>query len=47
MNEKIKIVRDELFRALNAPGKFRLKIIKIIFPEMIKVAEVLRNYYWQ
>ena len=37
---------NELDKALNAPGKIRLIIIKWIFPEMIAVANKLRKAYW-
>ena len=38
---------NELDKALNAPGKIRLIIIKWIFPEMITVANKLRETYWR
>ncbi len=46
MCEKESKLTKELSNALNAPGKLRLKIIKIIFPEIIKVAKTLRDFYW-
>ena len=39
-------VIDKLDKALNAPGRWRHKIIKWIFPEIIDVANELRKYYW-
>jgi len=40
-------VTEELFKALNAPKRFRLKIIKIIFPEIVGVAKSLKDFYWK
>lgn len=42
-----KKIIDKLDKALNAPGRWRLKIIKWIFPEIIEVANQLRKYYWR
>ncbi len=38
---------DKLDIALNAPGWWRHKIIKWIFPEMVDVSNELKRYYWK
>jgi len=40
-------VTEGFFKALNAPERFRLRIIKIIFPEIMEAAKVLREFYWK
>ena len=37
----------KLDKALLTPKRWRLKIIKWIFPEIIDVANELRKYYWR
>lgn len=44
MNKKL---IGKLDKALNAPGRWRRKIIKWIFPEIMEVANQLRRYYWR
>ena len=44
--KRVKAVEEELFIALNAPGRVRLWLIKRLFPEIVKVAEKLRGVYW-
>ena len=39
-------VIEELDKAFNSPGKIRVKLIKLIFPEIIEVADKLREAYW-
>lgn len=38
---------SKLDKALVAPRRWRLKIIKWVFPEIIDVANELRKYYWR
>jgi hypothetical protein len=40
-------VEDTLFKALNAPGRLRLRLIRLIFPEIVPVANEMREWYWQ
>ena len=42
----MKKVIDELDKAFNAPKRWRRKLIKFIFPEIMAVANALREYYW-
>ena len=39
-------ILDKLDKALLAPKRWRLKLIKWIFPEICDVADALREYYW-
>lgn len=39
-------VLDKIFQALLKPKGIRLKLLKWLFPEIVKVAEKLRKYYW-
>ncbi|KKL21767.1 hypothetical protein LCGC14_2442150 [marine sediment metagenome] len=43
----LKEIEDVLFKALNTPGKLRLRLIKWLFPEMIVVAKKLQDFYWK
>lgn len=43
----MKKIITKLDKALNAPRRWRRKIIKWIFPEIIEVANQLRKYYWK
>lgn len=45
-SDETKEIIDELFAALMAPGSTRLRLIKWLFPEIVKVAEKLRQFYW-
>lgn len=39
-------VIKELDKALNAPKRWRRKFIMWVFPEIIPVAAILKDYYW-
>jgi len=41
-----KILQDDFFKLSQTPGRFRLWIIKKIFPEFSKFVAIVREYYW-
>lgn len=43
----MKEVIDALFIALIQPKRWRRRLIKWIFPEIIHVAKILQSYYWR
>lgn len=45
--EKLRKLEDVLFKAFNAPGRFRRRLIKRLFPEMVEVAKKLQDFYWK
>lgn len=40
------ILENDFWELSQAPGRIRLWIIKIIFPEFSKFAAIVREYYW-
>lgn len=39
-------VLNEIYEALLKPKGFRRRLLKWLFPEIIRVAEILREYFW-
>ncbi len=50
MIEKLKVtdknVIDQLYEALIYLPRWKRKVIKWLWPDIIKVADTLREYYW-
>lgn len=45
--EMVVQLSEQLYKALISPNGLRRRIIKLIFPEICSVADMLRAYYWK
>jgi len=39
-------VMDLVHKALISPGRFRRRIIKLVFPEVVGLAGAVKDFYW-
>lgn len=40
-------VQTRIFETLNAPGRWRQKLIKWLYPELVQFTKELQDYYWR
>ncbi len=42
-----KVVIESMWQAMSKVSRFRMKLIKWLWPEIVKVSQDMLDYYWQ